>query len=460
MIKAIITDIATLKSSLRALGKMPLIKEERHLFDIDIANLAKIIEEIVLFETIHYVKPSKTLCTFELVLGEAIKPIKLNKTLTDFCSKEAKERMYKSVTIAGLYNVLGLIPKSFWTSLLDDTVKYLVFQGLGVKGKYSDIMKMLFFHQGLEEQDLDLDQSLPGKDMKELGTIYKDLDSEQLDWGKFVYNLEEAGLPDMHFCSDTDEQEQSGDSWQASALDPGFAITTEMKELTIKLLWLYFKTHYYLLLSEAYNFSYSPHSLRSPLLEYAVLSKDTYNIKEQYEANNIRKEILDYLRTEADKPIDMIRSFYGTHFIKIKFPPVFIYVLSKAKSLDYLLEETYQVRDSKPAIHYRQVCDEIDEAINEGNIKFLLKVRKEIESLCKILNKEFGVEKPSHVDLKIGYGPLSFTKKIPIPKILRRKYFLKKSYLVFLRNIYYDLIKISRLGKLYDNFFWDVLRKQ
>ena len=70
MVSIILTDIATIRSGLRALGEYPLPTDERHLFDIDIANLGKLIEDIVLFDRVLYPANSEGAKSLELKLPQ------------------------------------------------------------------------------------------------------------------------------------------------------------------------------------------------------------------------------------------------------------------------------------------------------------------------------------------------------------------------------------------------------
>lgn len=428
---------------------------------------------MVLFDRIYYIAPKNTKINFQKAFGDALVPLKPTERLIDFCSKEAHRRIWKSITIAGLYNIIGLIPRTFWTGLLDESTKYLVFQGLGVKGKYSNIMKQLFFHKEI-------------KDNRHLDEIFYEICSELYEGGRdvrfqhkknkypkskktinsddFIFKLKESKPPYIDFSSLVDEKEESGegDSFEYPYFVPHFAMTKEMRNLTIKLLWLFFRTHYYLLIAEAYNISYSPHTLRSPLLEYGVLSHKSFTLdrRDFRKSDNIRKEIIDHLKNEAITNLDELKNIFGTHFLGINLPPVFTHILSKTNKPDDIINQTYLLRNSKPVSKFRDICNEIYESVDSGKIKYLTRIKREIGKLYENLNIEYGFQEPKEsINLKIGYGPFSFSKKIKIPRIFYKQFFLRKHHLVFLRNIYSDLIRVSRLGKTYDKLFLELINK-
>ncbi len=109
-------------------------------------------------------------------------------------------------------------------------------------------------------------------------------------------------------------------------------------------------------------------------------------------------------------------------------------------------------------IAFRSFCAEIEEALAQGETKKLLRAKQEIEHLCEGLAKEYGLGRAEEANLKIGFGPVVMTRAVRMPRSLSSFLFPAKAYLVFLRNIYYDLTRLPRLGAIYDRLFWDVVR--
>jgi len=123
----ILIDRATLKSSLRALGLSPLQNDERHLFDIDIANLAKLTEDIVLHENIRYPSYNRNKLSLQSQsdqkepeysnkpsiepdfepLGSALKPQIIKSEVDSFCAEESREMISGTTTTEGLLDTLS-----------------------------------------------------------------------------------------------------------------------------------------------------------------------------------------------------------------------------------------------------------------------------------------------------------------------------------------------------------------
>ena len=452
-----LTDVATLKSCLRALGYLPIPKDSRHSIDIDIANLAKFVEDLVLLDTIKYLRPAETRNDYERILGPALKPLCLDPATQELCEHHARKAI-SWCTVSELFNAVGAIPRSFWTHAIDNTVKYLIFQGLGVKGKYSPIMQKLFFANGLAEDQLDRELRYQGTYLSDEKPAFKNLDTDQLvDWDNFSEHLEKGRLPPLNFEKgwtkgkpdvNSDEHEILGDSNSGTGYMPGFALSREMSELTLKLLWLHYRTRYYINVAMWHDVLYSPHSLRIPIFEYAMLS----DAASKHDGSS-RKRILAFLHEEANQSLSEFRSFYGVRLGLVSLPPVFVHVLSRAKTLTNIIEEAYEIRESPPAKRYRRLCAELDEAGATGKVELLTRVKKEVQSLCKNLNRQMGLEKGLGVSAKLGVGPMSIPLEIPLPGIVYKLTRRRKPYLFFLRNIYEDLVRISRLGELYDRFF-------
>ena len=442
-------------SSLRALGTNPLLANERRLFDIDIANLGKLVEDIVLFDKVRYINTAENSRDLGRILGDAVEPVTINNQIKSICNKEAYSRLQQGVSVVGLFNALGLIPKSYW--FCRRTFEYLVLEGLGVEGKYSEEMRTLLFEPDeVEKLDHELAKILGGHNSQRYSNADKDV-----DWNEWLAGVGFAS------CGDRQSFEYDGDGpWLESNSIGHRKSESTMEELTTQLLWLYQRTCYYSILSEALSIPYSPHSLRNQFLVHSLLSKETFRMHDQSSITNIgkydilRKQIMDSLENEVHQSMKYIKEIFGNCFLDVEIPPVFYHVISKVDNLSDILSLTYEIRESKSVKHYRKVCSDLEKAISLGDSKFLIKIRKEIAGLYKNLRKEYGIDRSNASQIKIGLGPIIHTEHIELPRLLFKQYFARKNYLVFLRDIYHDLMRISRLGRIYDALFWQVLKMQ
>jgi hypothetical protein len=456
----LLTDAATLRSAIRALTHHALESaagDEAALVDIDIANLAKLVDDIVLAERLLYLPGQRDLTNDGLaLLGDALTPLELPHYVSNMCAKEAGLRMSRLATLVDLFNLVGVIPRSFWTRQLHGTLTYLVFQGLGVREKYSDLMASLVRHKGLDPADV---KASPVRyHMTSFGTSrpsVSDLRSDHLsDWSYFAQRLEEEqGLPSLDFSDGDEGQIQSGDSRQASGYRQGVAISAEMQPFATRVLWLYLRGHYYRVVGQAVGVAYSPHSLRAPLLEHAVLGSALVE-NESEAVVSVRRRLMGILMDRVNDDVGKTLEFYGATVSPMKFPALFYHVALKADRPDQIMAIAYDVRASKAARRFRAECANVVEAFQSGDVKRLARLRRQVETLVTNLQSELGAGSVTPAEVKIGYGPLAMTGKFQLPAILRRQFFPFQGHLAFLRNIYQDLARVAALGSAYDRLFW------
>lgn len=433
MTQSALTDGATLISAAKALGLVGLDSNSRQIFDIHLANLAKLVEDIVFFDQVRFLPSKVAAINLTSRFGEALSPLVVPSKKERFLVSETRAKANALTTLSDIYEVLELIPYGSVHTHHDlggsRSLDYLVFQALGVRGKYTELMKALIYEPGA------------------LNNIFS-FRQDTLPFRNNAWNYQGKWLN-----SETDEEVPEVIGTPIPDKD--------VQDFTRKLLWTYFRTNYYFIVAGAYDLTYSPHSIRSQLLKYVILKNGApwATGRDKAASVTVQKEIMLFLRSEAEHSLEPIRSFYNTTTTTIKYSPIFVHVFSKAKQRRFILEEAYKVRESKEAKAFRSRCREITDAFESGEINLLAKLKREIEQVTRNLAREHGLEPTgTELEAKIGFGPFALTKKAKLPRFVFKQIFIGKGHLVFVRNIHRDLLRISRLDKVYDDLFSDLLK--
>lgn len=414
-----LVDVATLKSTLRALGNLRLLSPEKEQFELDLCNLGKLVEDIVVFDRVFYMNPEEQLPCLPDALGEAISPIRVDDELYLYANELAADHFERCATTEFLTSAVRLVPR-YESVEIRSSSYYLYFMGLGVTDKYSALMKSLLFESG------------------RLGDKF---DEQEIALAEHYRRAVDGGMP---FKDDR-------------YVSPG--ITTKQQIFGMRLAWLALRSMYYSIVATSYGLTYSPHSLRAEIVQafhLAVAGLDAFG--DLSYSSTVRKQVLDFLATEARADNEVIAEFYKAQLVRIDLPAIFLTVLRKSSSRNEIIPRAIEMRNSKGATAFRERMAALDAAVNAGDLKAMREFRAELQSLILQFKKECGLVEPANSNATLGFGPLGIPVNIKVPRSLEKSFYPRAIWRVFLRDLFKDLANHATLGALREKFFLDLLR--
>jgi hypothetical protein len=145
--------------------------------------------------------------------------------------------------------------------------------------------------------------------------------------------------------------------------------------------------------------------------------------------------------------------------IHLRLPLIFNFIISKAADRSDIIPLALEIRDTRSARKFREICKELDKARKKGNVKSMIEITKEIDHELQNISKMQNSR--SSFDITLGFPPsLSTTLETDIIKSLWHS-----RQFVFLRNIFdgsRDPRSIEQLNRLIprwvpENLFYTIM---
>ncbi|MFK8030010.1 MAG: hypothetical protein AB8G18_07195 [Gammaproteobacteria bacterium] len=228
---------------------------------------------------------------------------------------------------------------------------------------------------------------------------------------------------------------------------PGFnsrAYDIRRKSALEKVYWGLYRARCYELYARIHGLDYCPHPLRAR----ACLASRVADFRfENSAAPSTPMDTLDHIYKEG---IDVVNELTNTEMMPLPIAPVFPYIVSKCRTKSELLDKAYEIRESSEAKNLRASVTEIEASFASGNVKEALEYTRDLQNLQEFLRADIGIQ-ASDPTISIAV----FGVNVPIPSRLTGWASSlitspKRRQLLFLRSIFHELTKTSRLGKYYD----------
>lgn len=208
--------------------------------------------------------------------------------------------------------------------------------------------------------------------------------------------------------------------------------------------WGLYRARCYELYARIHQLDYCPHPLRA---RACLASRDADLTSEKKSSLATPIDTLDQIYREG---IDMVNAQTNAEMIPLPIAPIFPFIISQCRTKTELLDRTYEIRDSSNAKNLRFSLNEIEEHFANGDLKSAIEYAKDLQNLQEFLRADIGIQS-SDPTMSIAL----FGVNVPVPSRLTRwtKNLItspKRRQLLFLRSIFQELTKTSRLGKYYD----------
>ena len=211
-------------------------------------------------------------------------------------------------------------------------------------------------------------------------------------------------------------------------------------------------TSFYLACSQLLGVPYKPSIIRSQILG-EVLEKDFTS--KNYNAAEISIKLLEKSREEvADEYLSKLLEL---NIIETKIPLILSFILKEANNPNDIIPITMQIRNSKNAKAFRSWCNNFSEEIMNGNLKNIFNHYKDLDKITKDMHKYMGIEKEESISLKLGWGPIEHKKTFSLPEIINKPIYFKR-HLLFLGNLYKNIMSVSKIYPLLNKVFHKELR--
>lgn len=464
----ILIDNATISSSLRALGYIPIAKKE--LLDVEQAALERLTEAMLLGDKVvvpdNYQKEfrqerKKILyhdCFHHLEVSDEVTG-NLEIISTEMCKiwGDAYKSGAKSGSLQRYFEFADSYFRYVWRGT-KDSYWYLVNGYFGI-GKENPLIRAF-----AQKDHGDFASKMFGDFSDELKWELESNERElsMVRPGLTTFFIDERGELYSHKESEDDEPDYDDDDSYWDNVHEEINVEScarDLKRLISTLAWLGKQYVWHQTLSAQLGAYYLSHPLRDFFAEDFLSGLEEKPEGAQY--GGVIRHGLKQFRENAQRSLEEIG--LGASLVKIAVPMFLPLAIRLSSSGKDFLETVFQLRSEPACVQMRAMLNEVETALREGNLKPYRKLHRDIEKIGKNILRERGIE-PAQVKLSppwklIGVTPadtgVEFPKEalsldIALPSVLYKQFFVRRRYRTILKSIMEELAIIPTLGRYKD----------
>ncbi|MFG2550710.1 hypothetical protein [Streptomyces sp. NPDC048581] len=229
----------------------------------------------------------------------------------------------------------------------------------------------------------------------------------------------------------------------------------EVEDFCRNLVWLTYRARCYDLLCRHIGVPYMPHPLRARMAGFSCFQGIPSQLPQpRPQRPPVIHAYLEAINTVYEEARETVSSVLDGAFLPLQCSSLLPYVVHKAGRRENVLSAAYDIRDSRGARHLRSHVSELEQRIDEGNMKAALPLTKEINRLTNQLRRQLGLDdvQPPNMTISIG-GIVSVDASGGIKKLatkLTRRIRVARPRTMFLSNVLDGLSSAATLGPLYE----------
>jgi hypothetical protein len=463
----ILIDNATISSSLRALGYIPIAKEE--LLDVDQAALERLTEAMLLGDMVvvpdnyqqEFRQERKKIlnldCFRHLAVSDEVTG-NLEVISTEMCKiwGDAYKNGARSGSLRRYFNFADSYFDYVWRGT-KDSYWYLVNGYFGI-GKENPLIRAF-----VQKDHGDFASKMFGDFSNELS---HDLESNQRELsiagpGRPTLFIDEHGELYSHKESEDEGPDDYDDSFWDNVTEEinVESCARDLKRLISTLAWLGKQYVWHQTLSAQLGAYYLSHPLRDFFAGEFLSVLEEKPEGAQY--GGVIRHGLRQFRENTQRSLEAIG--LGSSLVKINVPTFLPLAIRLSSSGKDFLDTVFQLRSEPACVELRAMLSEVEAALDEGNIKPYRRLHQEINKIGKNLLREHGIES-TQIKLSppwklIGVTPAEtgidipeevFSLNFTLPYQLYKQFFVRRRYRVILKSIMEELAIIPTLAKYKD----------
>jgi hypothetical protein len=169
----------------------------------------------------------------------------------------------------------------------------------------------------------------------------------------------------------------------------------------------------------------------------------------------LARRYLDTVRRVHEDSREIYKSRLDIELTPLRCSMPLPYIARKARERDRVLDVAYEVRDSRGAHDLRRHVTEMEECIARGDLKAGFAVVRELDRLTLKLRSSLGIDNELRFNMAVSFaGLVQLEAPIRAPSMawsdLSRTFRIGRPRINFLRDVFGDLARASRLGDVYD----------
>jgi hypothetical protein len=219
------------------------------------------------------------------------------------------------------------------------------------------------------------------------------------------------------------------------------------------------RMRYYMLVSNIFDLSYKPDSLRTPFFREMVNRSRLTTV-------SMGEKILRNLEKGNQDLRKAIANFIDLSEITYRIPIILSTILKKVDTPSQIIEEAIFLRNTKAASNFRTLMKEMSQDLDDSRID---NIKKRIIEIEKVLGKEFtlgsSIDLLSSADMKYSFMEDKLSDGINVSKIAGvglsslLKFYKNKKY-VLLKNLSKEAKQIKDLNPLLEKVFGNHFSKK
>jgi hypothetical protein len=481
----ILIDNATISSSFRALGYVPIAKKE--LLDVDQAALERLTEAMLLGDSVvvpdnyqeQFRDERKRILHHDCfrhvpVTNEVKGNLEIISTETCKLWRDAYKEGASKGSLARYFELADSYFSNVWQGTRE-SASYLVTGYLGV-GKdnplirafvekdYGDFALKVFgdFSEQLEV-DLERSRNPPGWSID----AHQNFESSNrnIRRGPTEWRIDSEGELYRHDDPDDsddpddrgfDDSDDDDNLWES--VDARF-IANDLKRLVSTLAWLGKQYAWYQTLSAQLGAHYLSHPLRDFFAEDFLGELEVK--PEGAEYGGVVRRGLRQFRENSQRALEEIG--LGSSLVKVNLPMFLPLAIQRSSTGKDFLDTVSQLRSEPACVELREMLNEVDTALSEGDLKPYRRLQQEIEKIGTNLLRERGIESAqiklsppwkligvTPADAGVAFPTDALSLNLALPSALYKQFFVRRRYRVILKNIMEELALIPTLAKYKD----------